>query len=221
MVLRKLGTDDPATRSADMQWGIELAASDERVVNILQNSLEDEDDLRFAGIVTILRAVGRFDPPPNADIHDRLHWVALSTSSPSAHASRRLFLHDMIRGGRDNVHVRRGLNFCQTTPPCVRRRQFSRQDLKIGPCCQTCRMIATPVFEARQHWLRGSPVRRFSRQLLRGNSTRNKTLRLLPTCDMPLCCSLRPNLPTFWAMQPRPPGFSAMNKRSTRRCIRL
>ncbi len=110
MVLRKLGTDDPATRSAAMQWGIELAASDERVVNILQNSLEDEDDLRFAGIVTILRAVGRFDPPPNADIHDRLHWVALSTSSPSAHASRRLFLHDMIRGGRDNVHVRRGLN---------------------------------------------------------------------------------------------------------------
>ena len=110
MLLNKLASADASVRAAAIDEGCELAARRRQVVDALKHALHhDDNDLRFAGAAAILRAINQYDPGDDTAILDRMHWVALNTSSPAAGASRRLFVHDIVRGGRDNKYVRLAL----------------------------------------------------------------------------------------------------------------
>lgn len=108
LVIRALGSADPAERTAALNRAIVLASRDPGFVRRLEDALDSPDDRTFRGVVTALRWAGRFETPDRDPIHvDRMRAIELADTSDAD--VRRRMLFPAVAATRDNRHIRQTL----------------------------------------------------------------------------------------------------------------
>jgi hypothetical protein len=128
LVLRRLGSDDPAVRARAVRRATALAAESPRMLRRLEHVLQSKDDETFLAAAEVLRNLGRFHTPDRSGwAVDRWRALQLAEPLPANYApadveSRALLLMRVIADGRDNAYVRRALADAAESPaPALRR----------------------------------------------------------------------------------------------------
>jgi hypothetical protein len=147
LVLRRLGSDDPAVRARAVQRATALAAESPRTLRRLERVLETEDDEAFLAAAEALRNLGRFHTPERSgEAIDR--WRALQLAEPlpgdpvpADVESRSLLLMRMIADGRTNPYVRRALASVTDSPAPALRRLATTLAGRLGDAATLHRLL--------------------------------------------------------------------------------
>jgi len=116
LLLRSLGSKDPAVRYRAIEAGVAAAKAPGRTREFLEAHLETESDVQFGAIATVLKRVGAFDVPGRDPVmKDRLRMVELAEARSQvdpegAVRTRWLVLAEIIRDGGRNRYTRRSLD---------------------------------------------------------------------------------------------------------------
>jgi len=112
-ILDLLNSPEPLERHRGVRWAQRVVPHRPALLRLLERKLDEADDRQFAAIAEVLIRAGRFKAPyRTGEQLDRYAVVNLALArgdGPDAVRRRRLWLHQLILGGRDNAHVRRAL----------------------------------------------------------------------------------------------------------------
>ena len=150
LVIRALGSEDPAERQAAVERAVALALRSPEFVGRLENTLDTPDDAQFAAVAETLVRLGRFHTPERDPLHldrYRAHEMAavLAATGPVVGAPVRAeILHEALLAGRDNEYVRRVLASAANDPHWRMRRRAAVLAAAVGDDATLLDLLADP-----------------------------------------------------------------------------
>ena len=111
-LIAALGSPSAARRERAIARAVERARGRAAFLRRLEAALDSADDVQFAAAAEALTRIKRFPPPGRpAACRDRFWRVKLAAAGddPQSIALRLVSVHELVRAGRDNEHVRAAL----------------------------------------------------------------------------------------------------------------
>lgn len=147
LLLRRLGSDDPAVRAGAIARAVERAEQDPRLLRRLEEALETNDDAKFLAVAEVLRNLRRFHTNRRSgEAIDRLRALRLENPLPDGYSpadaeARVMLLMRTIADARDNVHVRRSLRAVAASRSPQLRELAAVLSARLGDCETLSRLL--------------------------------------------------------------------------------
>ena len=142
-----LGSSNSAEQNRGLAWVARIAPSSPRLVRRLNEELPTADDVLFGSIAEALNRLGQFNipgrPPEQLDRYRALN-IASARDYDGAVEVRLVFLNELVRDGRDNLHVRRALAMAVGDPDVRVRADAGALAGRLGDDAALGRLLEDP-----------------------------------------------------------------------------